>query len=271
MPELPEIEIIRRTIEDRLKGQRLEEATLKVTGKTAMVGAEHLPDMEGQRLEKLERFGKMLALEFDGGQTLLQHLMLIGRLALYKGASTESPDTRIGLRFEGDQHLEVRFVALRDLALLSTKELRRYPPIAKLGPDALDITARQFSEVLQQARGPVKDVFLEQKYLAGVGNAYADEILFEAKMYPLRPAAKLDDEETTRLHGCIGLVLLRAIEAGAAKEYIFKIGNEAGLTRKFDQMRVHDREGKACPNCGETVEKIVRSGRGTFFCPHCQK
>ena len=269
MPELPEIEVTRRTIHERLVGLCLQSAALKRTGKTTMDGEEGLPLLEGKRLLDTGRRGKMLVLQFEGGLSLVIHLMLIGRIALYKGDKSSNPLLR--LRFEEDQNLEVRFVAARSIALLPSDRLDAYPPIAKQGPDALVITIDEFRGALKQARGPVKNVFMDQAFMAGVGNAYADEILYEARIHPVTPISALPDEQVRALHAAIAPVLQRAIDLGAAEEYVLYLGREAGLTSKHDLMRVHNREGEPCPNCGGPVEKVELGGRGTFFCPRCQR
>ena len=269
MPELPEIEVTRRTIHERLVGLRLESVTLKRTGKTEMEGAEWLPLLEGKRLVDTARRGKMLVLHFEDGLSLVIHLMLIGRVALYRGTKSSNP--LLHLRFEGEQNLEVRFVAARSIALLPSDHLEAYPPIAKHGPDALTMSLDQFRDAVRRSRGPVKNVFMDQTLVAGIGNAYADEILYEARVHPLAPVASLSDAKVRALHASTAPVLQRAIDLGAAEEYVLYLGREAGLTSKHDLMRVHNREGLPCPSCVGSVEKVELGGRGTFFCPRCQR
>lgn len=277
MPELPEIEVTRRILKERLAGKRLEKAALKREGKTVMPGAERLPDLHGKRLEDVERRGKMLVLQFTGDLSLIVHLMLIGRIALFPGGQRIPVEPRLRLKFDpstgsGDvEEMEVRFVAARSLALVSRDEFDRHPTIAKRGPDALLLTREQFEKALAHTRGPVKDVFMQQENMAGVGNAYADEILFEAKVHPMTAVNALSDEQAGSLYRAIAPALNRAIELGAAEEYVQDLGPIEGVIAKHDLMRVHNRRGKPCPECGTSVEMKVVKGRNTFFCPQCQK
>lgn len=270
MPELPEIEVTRRTVHQRLQGLRLVDVQLKRSGKTSMHGAELLPRLAGQRLEDTGRRGKMLVLRFENDLALLVHLMLIGRVALYRGQPDPSFEPRLRLRFESEQNLEVRFVAARSLALVPGGLVDVYPSIARQGPDALAITLDEFRGALGRRRGPVKGVLMDQSLMAGVGNAYADEILYDAGVYPLAPGASLPGEQMERLHAAVAPALQRAIELGAAEEYVQFLGQAEGLTRKGDLMRVHGREAQPCPACGATIEKVELSGRGTYYCPRCQ-
>jgi formamidopyrimidine-DNA glycosylase len=189
----------------------------------------------------------MIVLQFGDDLSMIIHLMLIGRIALYKGELARPTNPLLRLRFEQDQNLEVRFVAARSLALLPSDEVDKYPPIAKHGPDALAITHAEFLDAIKRARGGVKSVFMEQELIAGVGSAYADEILYEARIHPLTPVAELSEEQIRTLHGAIANVLQRAIDLGAAEEYVLYLGREAGLTSKHDLMRVHNREGEPAP------------------------
>jgi len=271
MPELPEIEVTRRILKERLAGKRLERAALKREGKTAMPGAERLPDLHGKRLEDVNRRGKMLVLQFDGDLSLIIHLMLIGRIALFPGGQSLPVEPRLRLEFKGGEEMEVRFVAARSLALVPKSGLDHHPTIAKQGPDALLLTRDQFEKALARTRGPVKDVFMQQENMAGVGNAYADEILFEAKVHPMTAVNALSDEQAGSLYRAIAPALNRAIELGAAEEYVRDLGPIEGVIAKHDLMRVHNRRGKPCPECGTRVEMKVLKGRNTFFCPQCQK
>ena len=270
MPELPEIEVTRRLLRTRLRGHHVEDAHLKREGKTTMPGAEALPELRGRPLEELRRFGKILVFEF-GDLSLAAHLMLIGRIALFPGGRNIPVEPRLRLTFAEGEELEVRFVAARSLALLPTRDLQKYPAIAKQGPDALEISGEQFDEALRQVRGPVKNVFMEQERIAGIGNAYADEILFDARLDPFMPAGDLNEEQRERLYRAIAPALKRAIELGAAAEYVEDLGPVEGISAKGDLMRVHNRLGKPCPKCGGRVQMKLLKGRNTFFCPACQR
>jgi len=270
MPELPEIEVTRRVLVERLRGKRLVDAWLKREGKTTMPGVERLPELHGARLDEIERRGKMLVLLFSNQLALVVHLMLIGRIALFPGGQKIPVEPRLRLGFEDGEELEVRFVAARSLALIPMEELDHFPAIAKQGPDALELTSAAFEHALGKARGPIKNVFMEQQHMAGVGNAYADEILYEARVHPMTGVNALSPDDVNRLYAAVAPVLRRAIDLGAAEEYVEDLGPLEGITSKGELMRVHNRRGKPCPACGTRVQMKLLKGRNTFFCPSCQ-
>jgi formamidopyrimidine-DNA glycosylase len=270
VPELPEIEVTRRTIHERLVGLKVENVRLKQSGKTTTYGAELAPSLVGQKLTNTGRRGKMLVLEFEEGVSLIVHLMLIGRIAIFTGEQPEPFDPLLHIQFEGNHNLEVRFVAARYIAFVPSALVDSYPAIAKQGPDALTMPLKQFTEAVGKTKGPIKNVFMEQARMAGVGNAYADEILFAAKVHPLTPASSLEDEKIKALHENVAPVLQRAIDLGAAEEYLIYLGLEEGLTRKHDLMKVHGRAWQPCTVCGAKVRKVELGGRSTYYCPQCQ-
>lgn len=271
MPELPEIEVTRRTIHERLVGLCVKDIELKQTGKTTTHGAELASSLVGQKLANTGRRGKMLVLEFDNGVAMVIHLMLIGRIAIYKGEQPEPFSPLLHIWFEDDYSFEIRLVAARSIAFLPKELVDDYPPVAKQGPDALTITADQFETAVKKTRGPIKNVFMDQVAMAGVGNAYADEILFAARVVPQAAAKSLDDKAIKALYKNIAPTLQRAIDMGAAEEYVIYLGQEEGLSSKYDLMQVHGRSGRPCNVCGTRIKRVEQGGRHTYFCPNCQK
>lgn len=270
MPELPEIEVVRGVLQEHLQGRALERARQLRRGKTTMTGEARMPALAGQRLERVQRFGKMLALEFDGGLAFLMHLMLTGRIGLWQGERTVSDAATFQLVFEGPWHVELMFVAARDVAVVPTEQLPVYPPIAKLGPDALAITAEEFQRRVLATRGTLKAALLDQEVVAGIGNAYADEILWEARLHPFTPVRAAGSAGVGAVYAAMGPTLRRAIELRAGYEYLFGMAQALGLTKKQAVMRVHNKQGEPCPACGRPVTMVEKGGRGTFFCEACQ-
>ena len=270
MPELPEIEVIRRSLAESLVGRRLEVAELLRQGKTSMLGAGLLPQLAGQRLQAIDRHGKRLAYRFDDGLTLVTHLMLIGRVGFYEGARTVSSQAVLHLGFEGPWHVEVMFVAARDLAVLPTDLAAQYPPIAKLGPDALTVSAGDFAKQVLATRSTVKAALLDQAVVAGIGNAYADEILYGARMNPFTTVKMAGHAGVGEVYQAMAPTLRRAIDLRAGGEYLYGLGKTMGLAKKHDVMRVHNKAGEPCPTCGRPVTLVEKSGRGTFYCEQCQ-
>lgn len=270
MPELPEIDVLRSVLEERLTGAELTTVGLLHHGKTAMPGAELLPSLVGQRLRGVARHGKMLAFGFDRGLSLVMHLMLWGRVGLYEGEREPSNQTSFHMVFAGPLHLEVNRVAARDFAVLPSEGVAAYPPIAKQGPDALVVPAAEFARRALATRGSIKAALLDQAVVAGIGNAYADEILYEARVHPFTMMKTAGEAGVAKVHAAMAPTLQRAIDQRAAHEYLFGLGKTLGLAKKHDMMRVHNKEGEACPSCGQPVTLVEKSGRGTYFCEHCQ-
>jgi formamidopyrimidine-DNA glycosylase len=190
---------------------------------------------------------------------------------MYRGEQPEPFDPLLHIRFEDEQNFEVRFVAARSIAFMPIGLVDDYPAVAKQGPDALTISAKDFAEAVQKTSGPIKNVFMEQARMAGVGNAYADEILFAARVSPQVPAKTIEEDKVKALYKNIAPVLKRAIDMGAAEEYVMYLGREDGLTSKYDLMQVHGRSWRPCNVCGTKIKKVEQGGRSTYFCPNCQK
>jgi len=270
MPELPEIEVLRGVLEERLTGAELTTAGLLHHGKTTMPGAELLPSLVGQRVRGVTRHGKMLEFRFDGGRSLVMHLMLWGRVGLYEGEREPSNQASFHMVFAGPLHLEVNRVAARDFAVLPTDQVSAYPTIAKQGPDALTISEGDFLRRALATRSGVKAALLDQEVVAGVGNAYADEILYEARLDPFATVKAAGEAGVRRVYGVMAPTLQRAIDQRAAHEYLYGVGKALGLAKKHDMMKVHRKAGEPCPSCGQPVKVVAKSGRETFYCEHCQ-
>jgi len=227
--------------------------------------------MEGATIANVERRGKVLILQFDNGCSLLIHLMMVGQLLLSSLYQREPNDVRLILRFATDQ-LSLGQVALKFLRLAPSHELDEVPELKKLGQDPLSegFTVEVLKDVLANRRGKLKPFLLNQKHIAGIGNTYADEILFQARLAPARPVSSLNDEEVERLHIGIIETLRRGLELGGASEmaFVHLDGRKGAFQEHF---LVKGRKGKPCLVCGLPIERIAIGGRGTYFCPQCQR
>lgn len=270
---MPEVERIRKQLSGAVAGVRVTGAEVLLPRMVDTPSpAEYERGLAGRTIKGVERRGKYLLLRLDDGGILLFHLGMTGRLSVAPGHGERPPHTRVVLRLENGK--ELQFVDTRTLgrtALLPPGGEKAYPPLLRLGPEPLDpgFGPEQLARALS-GRGPVKCQLMDQARIAGIGNIYADEILHRARIHPLRPGRSLARKEVERLHRAVREVLIQAIELGGStiRDYA-DLSGDAGSFQ--DRHAVYGRAGKPCPGCGEPVEKTRLSGRGTHFCPRCQR
>jgi len=271
MPELPEVETVRRRLEPVLVGRRIERLeVLDARWCRPLAPAELAAAVQGRRVEALRRRGKYLVWELEDEVFLLTHLRMTGTL-LY-AAHAVPPHTRV--RFALDDGGELLFVDPRrfgtgELAL-GGSELDAFLA-ARLGVEPLSeaFTAPRLRTLVRGRRAPIKAFLLDQRRIAGVGNIYADEALFAARIHPLRPAGTLTGAQLASLRDAVVAALEAGIEAKGATIDDFR--DPAGAHGSFqDSFQVHRRAGEPCPSCGRPVVKLVVAGRGTYVCERCQ-
>lgn len=273
MPELPEVETVRRRLAPVVEGARLDEVEILDARLTRPVDP-HLvaAELGGERVVALERRGKYLLWRLESGRALVVHLRMTGSFRHAPcGALPSDAHRRARLRFDtGDE------VAYRDVrrfgtwVLLEATEVDSYLD-ARLGPEPLaaGFTAARLGARLASRRAPVKAVLLDQRRIAGVGNIYADEALWRALVHPRRPASSLDAVEVRRLHRALRFVLRRGIErqGSTLRDYAAPDGSAGAMQ---DEFVVYGRGGLPCLRCSATIERLVVVGRGTWICPRCQ-
>jgi len=277
MPELPEVETIVRLLRAQLVGQRVSSVEVRWPRCIAIPGAS---EFERELIERevldVGRRGKFVIISLSGGRFLLVHLRMTGRLLVEDAgcaaASGEAaPDPHI--------HVVFRFVSGRALRFHDTRKFGRLYLLSEpaeivgdLGPEPLsaDFTPQTLHDLLRGHRKRLKPLLADQRLLAGLGNIYIDEALWEARIHPLRHAHTLSAEETARLHAAIRKVLARAIEnlGTTLRDYRTPLG-ESGENQ--EALAVYGRQGKPCPRCGEVVRRELVGGRGTWYCPSCQR
>jgi len=274
MPELPEVETIRLALEPHVVGRRFErveidDPRLVRPFEPSMVAAE----LEGERVEALERRGKYLIVRFQSGRALLIHLRMTGSLRhAAPGSLAHDPHRRAVVRLDDGSD-----VAYRDVRrfgtwhLLEPRELDPYL-VQRLGREPLErtFTARSLAERLEGRRAPVKAALLDQRTVAGLGNIYVDEALWRARVHPLRPAGTLHHDELVRVTRGIRDALKAGIarQGASLRDYSTPDG---GRGRMQDEFRVYGRAGEPCARCGTPIDKIRAAGRGTWYCPNCQR
>ena len=267
MPELPEVETIKNELSPWVVGQSFNQVTILDTELVCGCSAEEVRrGLIGQKVESLERRGKYLIFHLSNGRSLIIHLRMTGVLLLNPGGVDRY--ARAVFHFSNGHRLV--FSDLRRLGLIWLVDDAE-TVVGKLGPEPLDesFTPGILGQRLSRHHIPVKAALLDQRIVAGIGNMYADEALFAARINPLRKADALSPQEVLTLHNCICEVLQAAIGSkGASVDTYVRPEGELG-TAHFD-FKVAHRGGEPCPVCGSTIERVLVQNRGTCFCPRCQ-
>lgn len=275
MPELPEVETTRRHLAPALTGRTITEVEVR---RPRMIRRQARPRdfadrLDGRTVRRIDRHGKFLLARLSGDITWVTHLGMSGRIALATPEETEAPHTNVVVRFDGD--VEFRMVDPRTfgfVAALVPEELAA-DSLAALGPDALDdlpstgdLAARMAGRSV-----PIKPLLLDQRFLAGLGNIYADEVLHRAGVAPDRPAGSLREDEVNGVRGAIGPVLEAGLRHGGTSlddlAYLLPDGRAGEYLAR---LRVYGREDEPCRTCGTPVRRAVLRQRSTFWCPACQ-
>jgi formamidopyrimidine-DNA glycosylase len=271
MPELPEVETIRRQLAPHLEGRTLERVEIRDYRWTLPAPPELIAqELTGARVQRLSRRGKYMIWELDHDRSLLVHLRMTG--ALLFDADPEPSHTRV--RFELDDGHVLNYVDPRRFGtgtLMFSSQARDAYLDARLGPEPLtpDFTAKYLRAQGRGRTTPIKSFVLDQRRIAGVGNIYADEALHRAGIHPLRPAGQLKPAQWEALKEAIDVSLSAGIDAkGASIDDYRHIDGARGAFQ--DLFLVHTRAGEPCLTCGREIRKLVVGGRGTYVCEHCQ-
>ncbi len=266
MPELPEVETVAQGLRQTIVRKKLKDVEVFLP-KTVRGG--DLQDLVGRSLRGVDRIGKLMLLRWTGDLTLLWHLKMTGQILLVKPGGPLTKHTHLRLAFNG---LDLRFVDLRQFGyvkLVRTSEAETQTELKTLGPDALGLDRDVFLERLGRRKGRIKPLLLNQSFVAGIGNIYADESLFRAGIHPLSLAADLNPAERLRLHQEIQAVLQEAVALGGSSISNFRdVHGRLGYFQT--KHRVYRHTAEPCPVCGQAIERFRVGGRGTHFCPHCQ-
>lgn len=273
MPELPEVETIRCSLEPKIIGLRIRKVAV-FNEKTIKSPTPHLfaASLQGEEITGLGRWGKYLIIEIGSSMVLVVHLRMTGRLILAAPGVSVSKYTRIV--FCLDQGKELHFHDVRKFGtmhLVKRQHLDDFPPFRALGCDALDprLTLNVFMDRIKGRSGQVKGLLLNQSFIAGIGNIYANEILWKAGIQPQRPANSLNLWEQELLYQGMRDVIELAIKhhGTTLRDYVDGDGNRGEFQ---NMLSVHGREGEPCPSCGKSIVRIKQGGRSTYFCPSCQ-
>ncbi len=266
MPELPEITLLARQMHAELTGKVIAGVEV-LQPKCLNVSADVFgAALTGARLLAVTNRGKWLFLETDRGWLLL-NLGMGGEILLTSRAALPEK-RRLILDFTDDTCLSINFWWFGYAHYVRPGELADHGMTAGLGPNALDLSADELAALFRRRKGRVKALLLDQNIMAGIGNAYIHDILFLARLHPLRPAAGLTPEEVDALAGAIRAGLQPSIDKGGAFYEVNLHGERGGFT--MDDILVGYREGQPCPVCGASIEKIKTGSTSSFICPRCQ-
>lgn len=273
MPELPEVETIKRDLVKLIPGKKIKEVKInnpKPIKEPANL-VEFKRNLSGATFKDVFRRGKLLICKLQTSNSsliyMVIHLRLTGQLIYGK----EDKRSRVNFLLSGDKYLN-----FNDLRLLGeirlVKDYLQLPIVKAMGPEPLekDFTLEKFKKMLKAKKTKIKPLLMDQAFIAGVGNLYAAEILFSARIHPQRAANTLKEAEVKQLYEDMREILKQAIKyrGSSVDTYRDTSGEKGGFEKR---LKVYDRENQACFRCKTPIKRIVSGGRGTYFCPHCQK
>lgn len=272
MPELPEVETIRRQLSEEIVGLTIAGAAIYLNKVIKEPPPESfLREIRGRQITGIARRGKYLLFDLSGGYLMVIHLRMSGQLVYESETAPQPRHTHLILHLERGR---LRLTDLRQFGrvwLLPAEKSARMAQLTKLGPEPLtaEFTETYFIQRLKSSRRQVKPVLLDQKVVAGIGNIYADEALHLAGLHPGRYSDGLSVKEAKELYRAVKEVLREGIlhRGTSIQHYVDAVGRHGSHQ---DFLRVHNRAGQPCPRCGTAVVKVKLGGRGTYFCPFCQ-
>ena len=266
MPELPEVETIKRELKKAILGKKITAVlvynpyVIKQPVKEAF-----MKGLKNTTIKNILRKGKLLILELSSGKSLAIHLKMTGQL-IYPGTGKTS---RVSFKLSDGKMLD--FVDRRLLGELRLiDDWRSLEFVQELGPDPFDLSMAQFNQMLASRKTKIKPLLMDQTFIAGIGNLYAAEALFRSGIHPGRSSMSLSKSEKERLFQQIQRTLHEAIRyKGSSVDQYVQLSGAPGDYVKYH--KVYDREGELCLNCKTPIKRISLGGRGTYFCPRCQK
>jgi formamidopyrimidine-DNA glycosylase len=276
MPELPEVETVAQGLRKRALGRRV--TAVDISQPAVIVGRpeEFASKLEGRFIKEVRRKGKALAIELsapaaagEAPRYLLVRLGMTGQFTVAPCEAPREPHTHLRMVLEGGCE-ELRYRDVRRFGRLrccTHQELEAL--LGSLGPDAQQITEEQFRQAMRGRQGAIKSWLMNQQLLAGMGNIYADEALFAARIHPLAQPGRVSEEAARRLFKAVRKVLDRAValQGTSFRDYIDIEGRPGNYRSK---LRVYQRTGEPCRRCGRAIRRVVIAGRSSHFCPQCQ-
>lgn len=271
MPELPEVETITRQLNEKLPGATITNVEV-FFGNRLQPQKTFTTHLVGKKVIGIKRRAKLVVFCFDNGDAMLAHLKMTGHLIVHQQKPTIEKHDHVLFELAGSSgasHLlwsDIRKFGY--LKIVNSKELNDI--LGAYGPEPLEISAQELAHHLGQSHGNLKSTLLNQKHVAGIGNIYADEACFRARLRPTKSITACSARDLLRLAEEIQKVLHESIaqKGTSANNYVDANGTRGGF---LSLLRIYGRGGQPCVQCGTTIKKIVHAGRGTHFCPECQK
>jgi formamidopyrimidine-DNA glycosylase len=271
MPELPEVETIARSLRERLLN--LEFSRIEVHLQKCFPGNPGSPidSLKRKKILKIERRGKNIIFHLSGGIAMMVHLRMSGKLRIVPSRAPREKHTHVIFSFRNHSH-QLRYIDPRQFGRIwMERKGPKDPPqsLAHLGPEPLEISVKEFIRRAQSKKKTIKSLLLDQRFLAGVGNIYADEVLYRIRVHPRRRADSLGEKVLRQMHKELQKLLKEAIRARgtSVRSYVDAAGAIGGFQ---NLLGVYGKEGEPCPVCGTSIQRECVGGRSSFFCPLCQ-
>jgi formamidopyrimidine-DNA glycosylase len=276
MPELPEVETVVKGLRPLITDRRVTAVEIREKNMIAYP-KDNIDDFKealiGSKIEAINRRGKYIIIELDTDKNMIIHLRMTGKLLVKEVEEFRDKHTHVVFSLNDGQ--EIRFNNIRKFGrvyLIDKNHPEQAGGLADLGPEPLseDLTLADFKKLFKNRRALMKSLLLNQHFVAGIGNIYADEILFLSGVRPDRTADTLTEDEKERIYHNMRHILERGIIYGGTSfsDYVNAFGEKGSFQ---EELKVHQREGEKCYSCGTKIKKIKVSGRSTYFCPQCQK
>jgi formamidopyrimidine-DNA glycosylase len=271
MPELPEVETIVRGLRKTVLGKRIKSLRIFPSRVLHSSPAFLKRNLIQQRIQEIRRRGKNIIIKLTSGDLLMIHLGMTGNLFYLAKKAPFKKHDQVDIEFSDGTHL--RYSDIRKFGkfkLIKSSQAVKKEVLKKLGPEPLEIYRDDFVQLFRGKKGRIKSVLLNQSIIAGIGNIYADEALFEAKIHPLQKVSDISRNRLIKLYQAIQKILKKAIKAGGSSVDNYR-DVEGGIG--FFQLyhKVYGREGEPCKRCGTKIKRIIISQRSAHFCPKCQK
>ena len=272
MPEMPEVETVRRTLLPLIKGKTIKEVTVWYPKIITGDAKEFKKQLAGKRIETIDRYAKYLLIRLSGHLTVVSHLRMEGKYRLVKVNTKKDKHDHVQIVFNDNSALRYNDVRkFGRMQLITTGTEKESTGIGKLGaePNSQAFTVSYLQKGLARKKKNIKNTLLDQSVVAGLGNIYVDEVLWETKIHPLSMANSIPAKKVAELHDNINSLIELAIAERGTTVHTYLDAN--GKTGGFQKMlQVYGHNGEPCERCGTPLEKIKVNGRGTTFCPKCQ-
>ena len=272
MPEMPEVETVRRTLLPLIKGKTIKEVTVWYPKIITGDAKEFAKQLTGKKIENIDRYAKYLLIRLSDNLTIVSHLRMEGKYRLVKINTKKDKHDHVQIVFKDNSALRYNDVRkFGRMQLIKTGTEREKTGIGKLGvePNSTAFTVSYLQNGLARKKKNIKNTLLDQSIVAGLGNIYVDEVLWETKIHPLSQANTIPAEKISQLHDNINSLIELAIAERGTTVHTYLDAN--GKTGGFQKMlQVYGHKGEPCVRCGTPLEKIKVNGRGTTFCPKCQ-